>query len=210
MTRIRVLTTFALLAPVLVLWAGGAAASAPAAGDAAAEASVRQTLDQVFATLKDPALAGKDMRGRRIAALRRIADRWFDWSEMARSSLGIAWRKLDASQRERFVAVFKDVLAAEYMDDIDRFRGNEQITVDGSSREGEDTIVRTTLITASRERVPMHYRLRPRAGDFAIVDVNIEGVSLVNHFRKTFTNALANMTIDQLIERLRRQLPPSG
>jgi ABC-type transporter MlaC component len=32
-------------------------------------------------------------------------------------------------------------------------------------------------------------------------------VSLVNHFRKTFTAALANMNIDQLIETLRRQLP---
>jgi phospholipid transport system substrate-binding protein len=197
---------FAVLAPL----AGADEAFAAPAGDAAAEASIRKTVDDVFATLKDPALAGKAMRGQRIAALRRIADRSFDWAEMARSSLGVAWRKLDAGQRERFVAVFKDVLAAEYMDDIDRFRGNEQITVDGSSREGEDTVVRTTLLTASRERVPMHYRVRPRADGFAIVDVNIEGVSLVNHFRKTFGNALSNMSIDQLIERLRRQLPPAG
>ena len=36
----------------------------------------------------------------------------------------------------------------------------------------------------------------------------IEGVSLVNHFRKTFAGALANMTIDQLIERLKGQRPP--
>jgi ABC-type transporter MlaC component len=42
---------------------------------------------------------------------------------------------------------------------------------------------------------------------WTVVDISIEGVSLVNHFRKTFAGALANMSIDQLIDRLRRQLP---
>ena len=189
------------------------AAAAPPAGDSAAEVALRKTVDEVFAVLKDRSLAGKGLRARRIAALRQIADRSFDWAEMARSSLGVAWRKLNAQERARFVDVFKDVLAAEYMDDIDRFRGTEVISVDGSSREGEDSVVRTTLVNSSRERVPMDYRMRPRAAGgpsgHAIVDVSIEGVSLVNHFRKTFANALANMSIGELTDRLRQQLPKS-
>jgi ABC-type transporter MlaC component len=40
-----------------------------------------------------------------------------------------------------------------------------------------------------------------------VVDLSIEGVSIVNHFRKTFSAALANMTIDELIDHLKRQLP---
>ena len=63
-------------------------------------------------------------------------------------------------------------------------------------------------MTASRERVPIDYRMRPPQGRWMVVDLSIEGVSLVNHFRKTFSGALANMTIDQLIERLKRQVPP--
>jgi phospholipid transport system substrate-binding protein len=173
----------------------------------APETVIRRTVDDAFAVLKDRALAGKEQRARRIAALRQVADRVFDWGEMARSSLGVHWRSLDAQQRTRFVAVFKDILAVQYMEDIDRFQGTEVVTVDGSARQGEEVVVRTTLVTASRERVPIDYRLRSQPERGAVVDLSIEGVSLVNHFRRSFSGALANMTIDQLIDRLTRQLP---
>jgi phospholipid transport system substrate-binding protein len=173
--------------------------------DAAQEAIVKKTIDAAFAVLKDKSLAGREKRPQRIAALRAVADRAFNWGEMARSSLGAQWRTLDEKQRGRFVEVFKEVLAAQYMDDIDRFQGTETVTVGGSSQQDEEVVVRTTLVTGSRERVPIDYRMRAQQGSWMVVDVTIEGVSLVNHFRKTFAGALANMTIDQLIERLKGQ-----
>jgi phospholipid transport system substrate-binding protein len=173
----------------------------------APEVTMRTTIDAAFAVLKDKKLAGREHRGERVAALRQVADGAFDWAEMARSSLGVAWRSLTPDQRTRFVEVFKDVLAAEYIDDIDRFQGTETVTVDGTSPQGDDVVVKSTLTTASRERVPIDYRMRPQQDRWAVVDLSIEGVSLVNHFRRTFRDALVNMTVDQLIERLRRQLP---
>jgi len=171
---------------------------------------IRRSVDEVFAILKDPALAGKDRRGDRLAALRVVADRTFDWAEMARASLGAPWRTLDADKRRRFVEIFKDVLAARYMDDINRFQGSETVSVDGSSRDGDDDIVRTTLVTGSRERVAMDYRLRGAGERWSIVDISIEGVSLVNHYRKTFAAALVNMTVEQLTDRLAKQLPAAS
>lgn len=201
----------ALVAIALTLGSSGALTPSPAA--AAAEDNPReimtQTIDAAFRILKDPALAGRAQRPRRIGALRGVADRAFDWAEMARSSLGVKWRSLDAGQRSRFVDVFKDVLAAQYMDDIDRFQGTETVTVDSVVREDLDTLVRTTLVTASRERVPIDYRMRAIDGRWRVVDLSIEGVSLVNHFRKTFAAALANASIEDLVTRLRRQLPPA-
>jgi phospholipid transport system substrate-binding protein len=173
----------------------------------AAEATIHKTIDAAFVVLRDKALVGKERRARRIASLREIADRTFDWSEMARSSLGVQWRSLNDQQRRRFVDVFKDILAAQYMDDIDRFQGTETVTVDKSALQGDDVLVHTTLLTGSRERVPIDYRLTLEQDRWMVVDISIEEVSLVNHFRKTFTGALANMTIDELVAKLRRQLP---
>jgi len=171
------------------------------------QAIIRKTVDDAFAVLKDKSLATPRQRPRRIGALRTIADRVFDWAEMAKSSLGVQWRSLSTSDRGRFVEVFKDLLAAQYIDDIDRFQGTERVTVDGSDREGEDVNVRTTLITAGHDHVPINYRMRNEQSRWAIVDISIEGVSLVNHFRSTFASALVNMSADQLIEKLRQQLP---
>ena len=127
---------------------------------------------------------------------------------MARGSLGVQWRNLSPADRTRFVDVFKRVLAAQYIDDIDRFEGTEKVTVDGSSPQGSgDLTVKTTLITASHDHVPMDYGMRLERGQWRVVDISIEGVSLVNHFRKTFSDALANMSAQQLIQRLQQQLP---
>jgi len=192
----------------LVALAISAAAPTRAGGDGPREVMTK-TIGDAFAILKNPALAGKERRAQRIAELRKVADRTFEWSELARSSLGVKWRTLDADQRVRFVDVFKDVLAAQYMDDIDRFQGTETVTVDSVVTEGEDALVRTTLITSSRERVPLDYRMRVLEGRWRVVDLSIEGISLVNHFRKTFAASLVNLSIEDLITRLRRQLPAS-
>jgi phospholipid transport system substrate-binding protein len=175
--------------------------------DGGPEPVIRKTIDGVFAVLRDKSLAGKERRPQRVAALREIVDRVFDWAEMARGSVGVQWRRMNEQQRSSFVAVFKDVLATEYMDDIDRFQGTEKLTVDGSVQEAEEVVVRSTLVTSSREKVPIDYRMRTRQGQWTVVDLTIEGVSLVNHFRKTFSSALANMTIEQLTDHLRHQLP---
>ena len=202
----RSLAAAVSVAAVVVCAAAPCRAAEQANGNGA-EGVVRKTVDEAFAVLKDKSLAGKDRRAQRIAALRKIADRTFDWSEIARSSIGSEWRTMSTQQRSRFVEVFKDILAAQYMDDIDRFQGTETVTVDGSAAEGDDTVVHTTLTTSSRERVPIDYRMRSQRGDWKVVDLSIEGVSLVNHFRKTFSSGLANMSVDQLIDRLKRQLP---
>jgi len=181
------------------------AAAAAVHAAASQEAIIKKTIDGAFAVLKDQSLAGRGKRPQRIAALRAVADRAFNWGEMARSSLGAQWRSLDETQRGRFVEVFKEVLAARYMDDIDRFQGTETVTVDGSAQQDGEVVVHTTLVTGSRERVPIDYRMQAQQGSWMVVDVTIEGVSLVNHFRKTFAGALANMSIDQLIDRLKGQ-----
>lgn len=210
MIHVKLPLSPATVAVVLVAWFAGfapAVHAVPAPVLPSPEATIRVTIDEAFAVLRDKRLATKEHRAQRIASLREIADRAFDWAVMARSSLGAPWRTLDPSVRARFIDVFKDVLAAQYIDDIDRFRGSEVMTVDGSTREGDEATVRTTLVTASRERVPIDYRMRQDEGRWRVVDLSIEGVSMVNHFRKTFSTALANMTVPQLIEQLRRQLP---
>jgi hypothetical protein len=67
-------------------------------------------------------------------------------------------------------------------------------------------LVRSSFVTMARLDCKGHARLL-RDRSTISRSLCIEGVSLVNHFRCTFRDALVNMTTDQLIERLRRQLP---
>lgn len=168
------------------------------------EQVIREMVDAVFVILRDPALAKEPTR--RMQALRKVVDQAFDWQAMAQSSLGPAWRKLGDKQRAEFVEVFKELLARQYMDDIDRFQGTEQVSLTGSEKSGDLVIVKTVLSTSSREQVPMSYTLRAPAGPWRVEDLSIEGVSLVNHYRKTFARFLVNKTFEELLAQLKRKL----
>ncbi|HTV17321.1 MAG TPA: ABC transporter substrate-binding protein [Polyangiaceae bacterium] len=182
--------------------------AAPARAAAAdAEELIRHTVDAVFVVLRDAELA-KD-RPRRMQRLRDVIDPVFDWTLMAQSSLGPHWRKLSDAERAEFVRVFRELLAQRYMQDIDRFRGSEQVLVRGSDTV-EDTIrVNTVLVTSSRERIPIDYFLQAEARGLQVVDFAVENVSLVNHYRATFSRFLVNRPFGELLRQLQQKLKPA-
>ena len=150
--------------------------------------AVEKTVHDALKILRDEKLKGD--RKVRVQKLREVADRLFDWEAMAKSSLGAPWRNLNEAQRRDFVEVFKELLAQRYMDDIDRFQGSEELTVGNADQQGELAVVKTTLFTVSREQIPIDYTLRLDGGKWRAQDISIEGISLVNHYRKTFARYL--------------------
>jgi phospholipid transport system substrate-binding protein len=164
---------------------------------------IQRTIDAAFVILRAPALRADSAL--RLRKLREAVDPAFDWEAMARSSLGAPWRQLTAAQRTDFVAVFKELLAQRYMDDIDRFQGSEELKVTGSEVRDDLTVVKTTLITSSREQIPIDYSMRATGDRWRAEDVSIEGISLVNHYRKTFARFLTNKSFDELMAQLKQR-----
>jgi len=165
---------------------------------------VDKTVTAAFAVLRDPHF--RTDAKQRLRELRAVTDRAFDWEAMARSSLGAPWRDLNALQRTEFVTVFKELLARRYMSDIDRFEGSEEMKVTDSEQQAELSTVKTVLITSSRQQIPIDYTMRKAGPEWRVEDVTIEGISLVNHYRKTFAQYLSNKSFDQLMTQLKRKL----
>ena len=160
-----------------VLLVGALAPALHAAPQKTPQQEIQSLVDEAFAILRDPAL--KKNIQERMQKLRVAVDKVFDWEAMARSSLGHHWRKIDEAQRKEFVTVFKDLLARQF---------------------------KSVLITASKENVPIDYTMHVAGGRWQVVDVSIEGVSLVNHYRNTFNRFLVNGDFATLLERLKRKL----
>jgi phospholipid transport system substrate-binding protein len=178
------------------------------AQEQSAQQVIEGTVDSAFGVLRDEQLRSDPEQ--RIRRLREAVDPAFDWATMAQSSLGAPWRELGKGERNEFVHVFKELLAERYMDDIDRFQGSEEVKVTGSDEQGDSATVKTTLITSSRERVPIDYSMHKTAGRWRVQDVSIEGVSLVNHYRKTFARYLTNKSFDELMNQLKAKLGPGS
>jgi len=174
------------------------AASAPAPGPREVVAS---TVDAVLAVLKDAKLTPEARRERIV----EIAYERFDFATMSKLVLAKYWKRFDPAQREEFLKEFKDFLAHRYGDRIDRYEQEKVEIVGERSAKGGDAIIQTRIDRPRAEAVLVDYRLRSREGAWRVIDVKIEGISLVSNYRDQFHEVLSHGGPDKLLTQLRER-----
>ncbi|HWP23159.1 MAG TPA: ABC transporter substrate-binding protein [Candidatus Binatia bacterium] len=165
----------------------------------AALEQVRQTAEQVQALVQDPQLKSKPQE-RRDKIRRALASR-FDFTEMAKRSLGSHWQRASAEERKRFVELFTDLLERSYAGQIESYDG-EKIAYGRESITGRQAEVDTKIITKKGEQIAINYKLLNQAGEWQVYDVVIENISLVNNYRSQFNRILANASFSELLQKL--------
>ncbi len=190
--RSMTLAVFALFAQ---LW------SAPPLMAGAPTEQVRQTADKMLSVLQDGRLRAADNQKERRDQLRQIIATRFDFSEMAKRSLGSHWQRTSGDEQRQFVELFTELLERSYLDQIEAYDG-EKIVYGRESLNQDQADVETKILTKKGEEFSLNYKLRSAAGDWKIYDVVIENVSLVNNFRSQFNRILANASMAELIKRL--------
>ncbi|HXZ38335.1 MAG TPA: ABC transporter substrate-binding protein [Thermodesulfobacteriota bacterium] len=167
--------------------------------------AVKANVNKVLDVLRDPNLKTDSAKEIKKEKLRAIYSQMFDEVELARRTLARNWGKLNPSQQEEFIRLFRQVLEKAYIDKILAYT-NEKIVfsreVELSSDQAE---VQTKIVTSSRE-IPIFYRVIRKDSVWKVYDVIVENVSLVQNYRSQFNSILANKTPDQLLEILRKKV----
>src|SRR5262249_54293987 len=81
--------------------------------------------DQIVLILEDPMLKPDARTEERRAALRREADKIFDFEETSKRALGPHWQRLAPKDRQEFVGLFTDLLERSYISKIERYSGKK-------------------------------------------------------------------------------------
>ena len=184
------LGTLLLIQPVLV------AASEP--GD-----QVRQTVDNLLAILKDPRLTGESNKDERRQKLRQLIYQRFDFTEMAKRSLGSEWRLRSPAEQKEFVQLFGDFLERIYLDQIESY-GRERVRYLEQRADGHYAKVPTRIVDSKGQEYSVDYRLHNVNGDWKVYDVIVEDVSLVNNYRAQFSRVLAKSSFEELLEAMKQ------
>jgi phospholipid transport system substrate-binding protein len=180
---------------------GALAAPAQAGPAEAAKQVVSTTLDQVLAVLRDRSKPEAERR-RQVES---IAYARFDFETISRLVLARNWPKLSAAQRTAFVGELKRHLSATYWKTLEDYR-DQTVAVDGARLEGNgDVTVRSTIQGEATEPIRIDYRMRQKAGEWTVIDVIIESVSLVQNFRSQTQEIISDVGVDGLIDRLRQK-----
>jgi phospholipid transport system substrate-binding protein len=188
---LSLLFLFTLIAP-------GAASAEPTAE---ARAAIDATVEGVLGVLGDEALSYDEKRGK----IETIALERFDFETMAKLVLKRDWRKFSDAEKSDFVEVFRTYLSTSYSNRITRYN-QEAIEMKGERLEQRgDVTVSTAIQGGSADGVEISYRVRNRGEQWRIIDVVIEGISLVSNFRSQFSDVLRQGGPQELLSRLRKK-----
>ncbi len=179
-------------------------ASAQSAWAATAAEQLKTAIDRVLATVDNPAFKGDGKIVERRAAVRKIANELFDFTEIARRSLGRSWLPLSEAQHSEFVGLFEDLLERSYLSKIELYDG-ERIVYGGERLDGDLATVGTKIITKHGTEVPVDYRLFKRGDRWMIYDINVEGISLVSNYRTQFNKIIQTKGYSALVETMKNK-----
>ncbi len=175
--------------------------AAAAAAEPGPRAVIEQTVDQVLAILRDSKRSEKQRR----ADLEAVAHSRFDFETMSRLVLAANWKKLSAAQQTEFVGEFTRFLANDYGSRIERYE-QEQVEITGDRPEARgDHTVKTKIVGGANDGALVDYRMRERGGSWRIIDVVIEGISLVANYRDQFREVAGKGGPSVVIEKLREK-----
>lgn len=162
---------------------------------------LKPEIDRVLATLENPSLRSPDKTEKRRQAIRAITDGVFDWTEMARRSLGRHWAERTPAEQREFVTLFRDLIERAYLTKIERYSG-EKVRYAGEVTEGNYATVVTRVKTKGQE-IAIDYRMNRAGGRFMVYDVLIEHLSLVGAYRAQFDEVLRRSSYRALVEKIR-------
>ena len=198
----RTFLAVALIAALI----GAVGGQRAAASDDPAVAFVQGVGNDVIAILGDKA---NSTLAEREAAFRDMMGRGFDIPTVTRFVLGRHWKSATNEQRAEFSAIFLDFIARVYASRFDSYSyGGEQFTVRSViADESGDTIVQATVARPSgADPVALDFRVRSKDGNHRVVDLYVEGISMLLTHRAEFSSVINRKGIDGLLSEIRARI----
>lgn len=162
---------------------------------------VRTTVDRALAILKNPRLKPEAKTKERRDQLRQVITSRFDFTEMAKRSLGSHWRRRTPEEQREFVRLFTDLLERAYIGRIESYNDEKFIYL----RENLDknfAEVESRIVTGKGEDFSLNYKVHLADGEWRIYDIVVENISLVNNYRSQFNRIITNSSYEELVRRM--------
>jgi phospholipid transport system substrate-binding protein len=128
----------------------------------------------------------------------------FDVEGIARLVLGMNYRTASPEQRQRFATAFKNMLMRTYAGAmLDNYNSSRvtwmppRLSADGINAE-----INTTLNRSDGQSLAVGFRLHLVDGDWKVLDISVENISLVFNFRTQIGAEIKRTSLDSVIERM--------
>ena len=179
------------------------AASPVRATNQGSEEFIRMLSEQALDLLKKDTMSQDE----RESGFRELFTTGFDVDRISRFALGRYWRSATPAERDEYRTLFEDFIVKSYAARLGSYEGETITITDALARSATDSLVRTLIKSPKGPSIRLDWRVRLNDGDYKIVDVLVEGVSMVITHRSEFASVIQHGggRVQALIDALRAQ-----
>ncbi len=146
---------------------------------------VRALADEAVSTLNGNSIGDNQ----RKENLRKILRNYFDVKLIARLALGRYWKRASKSQRAQYMTLFEDLIVVTYSN---RFKdySNEKLLIENTIANDKYVLVKSLVDRGAQQPIRVDWRITFTDGRYKIIDVVVEGVSMVQTQRSEFSSVI--------------------
>ena len=160
--------------------------------------------DRAIGVLQDKANTSFEERE---AAFREVMVTGFNIPTVSRFVLGRHWKTASKQQRTDYSAIFVDFIVRVYASRFDSYGGELFEARSLIQDESGDKMVRAQVLRPSGgEPIDVDFRVRERDGVLKVIDVLVEGISMLHTHRVEFASVVNRKGIDGLLADLRARV----
>jgi phospholipid transport system substrate-binding protein len=195
----------------LVLSAGLVLSSGAAVAEISADDLVKQTAEDVLATIKND----KDIQAGNQQKIFALAEEKilpnFDFDRVCRMVLGKNWKSASPEQQAAFQKEFRSLLLRTYATALGKYK-NQVIEYKPLRAEpgAKNVSVKTQILQPGGQPIAVDYSLVKGDSGWKVYDIVIESVSLVTNYRSQFSNEIRTNGLDSLNKKLAEKNKAAG
>jgi phospholipid transport system substrate-binding protein len=165
---------------------------------------VRGTVDKVLTIVRSSHPTSKAQLETQRAQLVEVIYPRFDFTEMAKRSLGRHWAGRTPEEQREFVTIFAAMLGRSYADNIESYTSRNVLY----TRESENQSyaeVDTKIVTENRPPLSINYKLQSVNKEWKVYDLVIEDISVVNNYRSQFDRVITRSSFEELVRTMKEK-----
>lgn len=196
---LRYLYCLSVLVLSALCWSVGLSAQTPANDPAEI---TRQTVNEVMMDMKqNEAVYSKDNEKLNAMVQQRLLPR-FNFNVMTQLTVGRSWMQATPEQKSSLINEFRSLLVRTYTNVLFGSR-NESTTIRSTDTTSQgDVSIGMDVSNPTGDPVTLTLRMRKDKADWKVIDVSVNGVSLIVNYRTTFSREIQQSGVDGLIKSL--------
>lgn len=156
-------------------------------------------------------LTGKDLSpDERADRFRKLMLKNFALKGIAKFVLGRHWRTLAEPEKKEYLELFEDLMVATYADRFEKYSGEKLLVKEAEVRGEKDVLVHTSMVRVDGSARPLKvaWRVRGKVGNYKVVDIMVEGISMVMTQKSEFSSFIRQNDggVSALMSELKKRL----